>query len=184
MSYMGSSRAESGVADPGGEAVDDWLRSLGVTFVTGVPDSEFKVLIGDLESTSGSDFYQVATREDNAIALAAGARLAGRLPLVFMESSGVGNAIDALTSLAQVYEIPMVLLIAWAGYADRDVPHHNAIGRPLEELMEALAIPSIRCVLTRNPRELEPDILRARQLATLSQRPLALLGVPEKFADG
>src|SRR5207248_2009444 len=89
---------------------------------------------------------------DNAIALAAGAYLAGEIPLVFMESSGIGNAIDALTSLATVYGIPLVLFIAWAGYKGRDIPHHNVIGEPLQSILEALNIPTFTVHL-RGTRE-------------------------------
>src|SRR6202012_2255367 len=130
--------------------------------------------------------YRVGTREDNAVALAAGARLAGAtragartvgesVPLVFMESSGIGNAIDSLTSLAQVYELPMVLYIALAGYKGRDVPHHNVIGRPLEQLLQSLSIPIVYCVPDQCIRNLKKAIMAARQLALASSQPVALL---------
>jgi phosphonopyruvate decarboxylase len=158
-----------------------WLRGLGVNFVTGVPDSEFKEFIAELEGSSDPDIYRVGTREDNAVALASGGRLAGTgVPLVFMESSGIGNAIDSLTSLAQVYELPMVLYIAWAGYKGRDVPHHNVIGRPLEHLLHELSIPIVHCVLDKRIRNLEKAIITARQLALASSQPVALLGAPEE----
>ena len=126
-----------------GTKLSKLIFAAGITFITGVPDSEFRDLITELEHTEMNWRYVPATREDNAIALAVGATLAGEHPLIFMESSGIGNAIDALTSLASVYGIPLVLFIAWAGYQGRDIPHHNAIGEPLLQVLRALNIPTL-----------------------------------------
>jgi sulfopyruvate decarboxylase TPP-binding subunit len=159
------------------------IRSVGITFFTGVPDSAFKELIAQLEETELDQRYVLADREDNALALACGAWLAGDRPLVFLESSGLGNAIDALTSLAVAYEIPIVLLIGWAGYKGRDVPHHNAIGEPLEGLLEALDVPMLQ-VLLDDHEAVASVIADAEQLAADARRPAAVLGIPPDLADG
>ncbi|RAL24241.1 thiamine pyrophosphate-binding protein [Thermoflavimicrobium daqui] len=157
----------------------------GFTFVTGVPDSEFKTLITELEANELGKRYVLATREDNAVSLAVGAYLAGERPLVFMESSGIGNAVDVLTSLAITYEIPMVLFIAWAGYKGRDVVHHNAIGEPLKPLLDVLGIESIDVVLDEHdPNSLLDIIEKALELANAQSSPVAVLGIPKKFAEG
>ena len=163
--------------------LSELIFAAGITFITGVPDSEFRALIAELECSEWNRRYVPATREDNAIALAVGAALAGECPLIFMESSGLGNAIDALTSLAIVYEIPLVLFIAWAGYKGRDHPHHNAIGTPLEALLESLDIARFTIGLDEDPTAIASLIWEATTYAHRKQRPVAVLGIPEELND-
>ncbi len=170
-----------------GTARETGLSSLmyesGITFITGVPDSEFRTLIAELEATELQRRYVQATREDNAVALAVGAYLAGERPLIFMESSGLGNAIDALTSLADVYNIPLVLFIAWAGYKGRDIPHHNAIGKPLLSLLQDLAIPTFEVNLGSPSKAIASIIQQAATHANAISKPVAVLGIPEELCD-
>lgn len=64
----------------------------------------------------------IATREDEAIGIAAGAWLAGKKPTVFMQNSGLGNSIDIITSLLKPYKIKFDLLIN-----ERKEPEHHAL---------------------------------------------------------
>ncbi|HXM54248.1 MAG TPA: thiamine pyrophosphate-binding protein [Candidatus Dormibacteraeota bacterium] len=162
-----------------GQSQIEAIRGAGITYVTGVPDSLFKPLIAALEATELDRLYVRATREDHAIALAAGAWLAGEQPLVFMESSGIGTAVDALTSLALVYGMPIVLFIGWAGYQGRDVPHHNVIGEPLPGLLEALGVPRVEVVMPGPDVEpLRAALAGAVERARAESRPVAVLGIP------
>ena len=159
------------------------IFATGITFITGVPDSAFRDLIAELEQTEMNRRYVPATREDNAVALGVGASLAGERPLVFMESSGIGNAIDALTSLATVYGIPLVLFIAWAGYQGRDLPHHNVIGEPLHLLLESLSLPTFEVNLGATPEYVAAIIHEAASCAQRVNKPVAVLGIPKELSD-
>ncbi|HZS77196.1 MAG TPA: thiamine pyrophosphate-binding protein [Ktedonobacteraceae bacterium] len=164
-------------------SLSELLFASGITFITGVPDSAFRAFIAELECSEMNRRYVPATREDNAIALAVGASLAGEHPLVFMESSGIGNAIDALTSLASVYSIPLVLFIAWAGYRGRDLPHHNAIGEPLSLLLESLRIPMLEVGLKESLETIASTIQEAKRRANKERQPIAVLGIPKELDD-
>ncbi len=166
-----------------GVKLSEAIFATGITFITGVPDSAFSELITELESSEMNRKYVPATREDNAVSLAVGAFLSGERPLVFMESSGIGNAIDALTSLATVYEIPLVLFIAWAGYKGRDIPHHNAIGRPLHALLTSLDIPIFEVNLGESSESIASAIEEAAVCASKVSRPVAVLGIPKELGD-
>jgi sulfopyruvate decarboxylase TPP-binding subunit len=157
------------------------ISAEGISFFTGVADSGFKRLVSELESRELGRRYVLATREDNAVAIAAGAYLARQRPLVFMESSGFGNALDALTSLAIVYEIPMVLFIAWAGFEGRDAPHHNSIGEPLEAILRALKLDMVRVGLEDSPAAIARAVGAALRLAEAGCRPAVVLGVPSSL---
>lgn len=168
-------------SEPAHDTLTEAIIAEGISFFTGVPDSGFKQLIAELESQELGGRYVLATREDNAMAIAAGAYLAQQRPLVFMESSGFGNVLDVLTSLTIVYEIPLVLFIAWAGFKGRDVPHHNSIGQPLEDVLRSLDLDTVRVGLDDPPATVGRAVGAALRLAEERRRPAVVLGVPESL---
>ena len=113
-------------------------------FICGVPCSYFKDILNFLaENESNVKLEHIlATREDEAIGIASGAVFSGKRVLVYMQNSGLGNIGDALTSLAQLYKLPMLLLISYRGLeADRDFPEHSIMGEVNEPVLEAFRIP-------------------------------------------
>ena len=114
----------------------------GVGLVAGVPDS---LLAGFCAVLSESDIHLPAPNEGSAVALAAGHYLAtGRPAVVYMQNSGLGNAVNPLVSLAdpEVYAIPMLLIIGWRGEPGiKDEPQHIKQGRVTPALLEVLEIP-------------------------------------------
>ena len=82
------------------------LVSKGFNFFTGVPDSTLAGIIAELTQQNR---YLSSVREDEAIGIAAGAFLAGKSPVVLMQNSGLGNSLNALTSLNLIYSIPCLL---------------------------------------------------------------------------
>lgn len=75
----------------------------------------------------------IATREDEAVAIAAGAWLAGKNPMVFMQNSGLGNSVDVITSLLKPYGIEFPIVIQ-----HRDSPEHHAFMGKIEEQLKGL----------------------------------------------
>jgi len=113
-------------------------------FITGVPCSYFKDFLAYLEShkdkTQLKHIY--ATREDEAIGIASGMAFSGKQTLIYLQNSGLGNIGDALTSLAQLYKLPMLLLISYRGLeSDKDFPEHSIMGEVNEPFLKALKVP-------------------------------------------
>src|SRR5437763_14990915 len=78
------------------------LRAAGFDFFTGVPCSLLEAPIACLEGERGKGAYLAATREDEAMSMAAGAWMGGKkLPVVFMQNSGLGNCLNVIASLHQ-----------------------------------------------------------------------------------
>ena len=81
---------------------DEFLSVLGADFYTGVPDSLLKALCNELIRTYGTDspHHVIGANEGNCAALAAGYHLAtGEVPVVYMQNSGEGNAVNPMASL-------------------------------------------------------------------------------------
>ena len=118
------------------------LKKQGFNFASGVPCSILGGII-DYLSADTDITYIPATREDEAIGVATGAYLAGKKPLVLMQNSGLGNCINALTSLVFPYKVPLLLLISWRGFEGNDAPEHLIMGKIMPELLKALRIPTL-----------------------------------------
>lgn len=124
----------------------DCLQSAGIDFYTGVPDSLLKDFCAYVADHAKNDADVITANEGAAVAVAAGHYLAtGRYALVYMQNSGLGNAVNPLTSLADpdVYSIPMLLLIGWRGEPGRpDEPQHVKQGKITHEMLDCLGIPN------------------------------------------
>ena len=111
----------------------DQLIENGINFFTGVPDSLLKEICLCIDDRAPAKNHIIAANEGNAIALASGYFLAQQsIPLVYMQNSGFGNAINPLLSLCDidVYSIPMLMLIGWRGESGmKDEPQHITQGR-------------------------------------------------------
>ena len=107
----------------------------GIDLFTGVPDSQLAGLCDTLYARYGtkSDRHVVTANEGNAIAMAAGHYLAtGKPALVYMQNSGLGNAVNPLASLmdGEVYALPCLMVIGWRGEPGvKDEPQHVTQGR-------------------------------------------------------
>ena len=112
-------------------------------YICGVPCSYFKEMLNYLIKYQGNKLKHIlATREDEALGIASGVVLSRKQALVYMQNSGLGNIGDALTSLTQLYKLPMLLLISYRGLeADREFPEHSLMGEVNEPVLEAFRIP-------------------------------------------
>ncbi len=121
------------------------LQRQTVEFYTGVPDSVLSPFCQTLRDSPSSIRHVMAANEGNAVGLAIGYHLStGRVPLVYMQNSGIGNACNPLLSLAAngIYAIPLLLLIGWRGKpGESDEPQHIVQGARQNELLDAMGIP-------------------------------------------
>ncbi|MEU3662042.1 phosphonopyruvate decarboxylase [Streptomyces sp. NPDC032940] len=116
------------------------LRDRGFGPFTGVPCSFLGPVISCLQAEHPQD-YLVAANEGEAVALAAGARLAGRRPVVILQNSGLGNTVNPLTSLCHTLRLPVLLLVTWRGRpSTTDEPQHELMGRITPEMLTLMDI--------------------------------------------
>lgn len=83
------------------------------------------------------------TREEEGMGLAAGLYLAGRKPAMLIQSTGIGNSLNALSSLHLTYNIPLPILASWRGYYKEEIPAHKYFGERLSELLKCMEIPFV-----------------------------------------
>jgi sulfopyruvate decarboxylase TPP-binding subunit len=115
----------------------NYLQKKNIKKFVGVPDSTMKYFI---DEGLKKDKILIATREEEAIGISAGFSLSGINSLVFMQNAGFANSISTITSLVQLYKIPMILLIGWRGFLKNDAPEHKKIGKIQQKLIKILGL--------------------------------------------
>ncbi len=154
------------------------LKSAGISFFSGVPDSLMKSFLSHLQDEPG---HTISPSEGAAIALATGYFLAtGKPGLVYFQNSGLGNAVNPLSSLAHknVYGIPMILLIGWRGQpGKKDEPQHSVMGDITVQLLELMKIPT----QVLNNENWQQKINDSVNIAQINRQPVALLVEAEFF---
>ena len=168
------------------EEIFAFIRGQGIRFFAGVPDSLLKDFCAYVTDNMADDEHVITANEGNAVALAAGHFLGtGEPALVYMQNSGIGNAVNPLLSLAdpEVYSVPMLLMIGWRGEPGvKDEPQHVKQGRVMTELMDAMEIPWFE--LTAETQDPGKRITDACRLMRERSMPVALLvrkGAFEKY---
>ena len=155
-----------------GAAFLDEAAARGLRFYTGVPCSYLTPLINGVAS-SRSLSYVGAASEGEAVAIAAGAWLAGQDTVVMCQNSGLGNAVNPLTSLNHPFRIPTLLICTWRGEPGRkDEPQHALMGRITPDLLRTIDVP--QGVFPRTEAEIGPA-LDAAYAAMHDGTPFALI---------
>lgn len=121
------------------------LENMGITTIAGVPDSTLKQFCDGIQTYEGGMEHYVTANEGAAVGVAIGSFLAtGKPACVYMQNSGIGNAVNPLASLANkdVYGIPMLFIVGWRGEPGvKDEPQHVFQGKITCELFDTLQVP-------------------------------------------
>jgi phosphonopyruvate decarboxylase len=155
------------------------LKEERINFFSGVPDSLLKNICAYITDNTIDKNHIIAANEGNALSLGIGYHLAtNKLPLVYMQNSGLGNIVNPLLSLADtdVYAIPMLLMIGWRGEPNvKDEPQHKKQGRITIELLESMGIKYQILSSNTSNAEAEKIIQEAVSYAQKNNTPYALV---------
>lgn len=120
------------------------LEHMGIDTIAGVPDSTLKQFCDGVQTYQGKLSHYVTVNEGAAVGVAIGSYLAtGRPACVYMQNSGIGNAVNPLASLAnkEVYGVPVLFIVGWRGEPGvKDEPQHVFQGKITCQLFETLAV--------------------------------------------
>ncbi|WP_138497086.1 phosphonopyruvate decarboxylase [Nostoc sp. PA-18-2419] len=148
-------------------------RNFGFDWYTGVPCSFLtpfiNYVINDPQLT-----YISAANEGDAVAIASGATIAGKSAVVMMQNSGLGNAVNPLTSLTYIFRIPLLVICTLRGDSNlQDEPQHELMGEITDKLLETMTVPWE--FFPTDATEIEPVLQRATAYMKKEGRPYALI---------
>lgn len=148
-------------------------RDRGYDFFTGVPCSFLTPIINRVISDRSLD-YVGATSEGEAVAIAAGAWLAGRKTVVMCQNSGLGNTVNPLTSLNWPFRIPTLMIVTWRGQPGlKDEPQHELMGEITADLLDDMRIP--HAPFPKDPGDVPGALEAAERAMDESGLPFALI---------
>lgn len=149
-------------------------RARGFGLYTGVPCSYLTPFINYTIGAPGLR-YVGAANEGDAVAIAAGAELGGQRAVVMFQNSGLGNAVNPLTSLTHTFRLPVLLIVTWRGEpgGDPDEPQHELMGTITPQLLELMGIPW--ALFPESGADVEPALDRAVTHMETGRRPYALV---------
>jgi phosphonopyruvate decarboxylase len=153
----------------------------GFDFYTGVPCSYLTPLINGVLSDRSTPYVGAAS-EGEAVAIAAGAWLAGKQPVAMCQNSGLGNMINPLTSLNAPFRIPTLVVTTWRGRpGEPDEPQHALMGEVTQDLLSLMRIE--QAPFPDQPERIAPDLKAAVEAMAASQLPYAFVVAKGSVAD-
>jgi len=161
------------------EGVADGFERAGVTDIVYVPDNPLAHVLRALERRPAVRTI-LATREEEGMGIAAGLYLGGRQAAVMMQSSGLGNAVNALASLVVPYQLPLPILISMRGETGEWNAVQVPMGRAARTILNALGIQTF---VPESAEDVATTIEAVTRFALTTRLPIACL-VPRKIIDG
>lgn len=153
------------------------LKKEEIDFFTGVPCSIFKDLLNFLNDNKSKYRHVIAASEGEAVGIASGHYLSsGRIPVVYMQNSGLGNSVNPLTSLTnkEVFGIPVLIFVSWRGEPGiKDEPEHIRMGKITKGILETLGIEYLE--LPNDIKEISESIGSAKNIMLKKKEPFAFI---------
>lgn len=153
------------------QVVYEGLKECGIGVVSALPETWLVHLIRMAEDDPQMILVRLA-KEEEGVGISAGAHFAGVKSALLMQNHGFLASINGIVSFAQLYRIPLLMLVSYRGtFGERD-PWQTQGGGVTEPLLRALRIPY---AFLHDPAHVEKRIADAQTLAYSSLHPTALL---------
>ena len=145
------------------------LKKAGIDFVATLPDEKMLEVIRAVETDRELKHVPLC-REEEGIGICAGAYLAGKKPAIIMQNAGFLNSCNALTTTSLQFQIPILMLIYYAGdIGDRGF---TTLGSVTEPVLQAMGF---RSYVLREQEDIDETLRGAQILADDSKKPVAVL---------
>src|SRR3954470_18375351 len=147
------------------------LKASGVRLMSALPETWLVHLIRMAEDDPEMTLVRLA-KEEEGVGISAGAHLAGVKSAMLMQNHGLLASVNGIVSLAQLYRIPLLMLVSHRGGCGEEHPWQTEGGGVTEHVLDALRIPY---VMLDEPGHVTTRVRQAMALAEASLRPVALL---------
>ncbi len=153
------------------QAVYQALKEAGINFIVSIPCVNLGKLLEIVECDSEITHVPV-TREEEGFGIAAGAYMGGMKPAILMQNSGLGNSVNALASLYQLYKIPILMVMSHRGTEGEFMSAQIPMGKATPLVLESLELPYFK---PDTPEKALKDIEKAWEIAESKGVPVGIL---------
>ena len=119
------------------EAIYNGLKDAGIDFIVSVPCVNLSKILDMLDEDDEITHIPV-TREEEGIGICAGAYLGCKKTAILMQNSGLGNSINALKSLTELYNFPLLMIMSHRGTDGENIVGQVPMGQSTPRLLEAI----------------------------------------------
>ena len=153
------------------EAVYNGLKDAGIDFIVSVPCVNLSRLLEMIDEDENIIHVPV-TREEEGIGLCAGAYLGGKKPAILMQNSGLGNSINALKSLTELYKFPLLMIMSHRGTEGENICGQVPMGESTPLILEAM---NFNFFKPGSPEGAYDDIKNSWELSLEEGKPVSVL---------
>jgi sulfopyruvate decarboxylase subunit alpha len=161
----------SPVSTTSSRVIYDALKASGIRLISALPETWLVHLIRMAEEDPDMILVRLA-KEEEGVGISAGAHLAGVKSAMLMQNHGLLASINGIVSCAQLYRIPLLMIVSYRGELGERDPWQTEGGGVTEDILHALKIPF---VMLEQPDHVAQRIADAQTLALSSNKPVALL---------
>ena len=153
------------------EAIYNALKDSEIDFIVSVPCVNLSKLLNMIDEDEEIIHIPV-TREEEGIGICAGAYLGGRKTAILMQNSGLGNSINALKSLMELYKFPLLMIISHRGSEGENISGQIPMGKSTPRILEAM---DFNFFTPANPEAAYDDIKFSWNLSEEEGKPVGVL---------
>jgi len=153
------------------EAIYNALKKSGIDFVVSLPCVNLGKIMEIVDSDKEITHIPV-TREEEGFGICAGAFIGGKSPAMLMQNSGLGNSVNVLASLFELYELPVIIIISHRVTEGEFMSAQIPMGKATPKVLDALEIPYFN---PKNSDDALNIIPKAWQTAKTKGTPVAIL---------
>ena len=153
------------------EAIFNGLKDTGIDFIVSVPCVNLSKILNMIDEEDEITHVPV-TREEEGIGICAGAYLGGKKPAILMQNSGLGNSINALKSLTELYNFPLLMIMSHRGTEGENICGQVPMGESTPRILEAM---DFKFFKPKNPESAYETISKSWDLSVEEGKPVSVL---------
>lgn len=153
------------------QAVYQALKEIGINFIVSIPCVNLGKLLELVECDNEITHIPV-TREEEGFGIAAGAYMGGMKPAILMQNSGLGNSVNVLASLYELYKIPILMVMSHRGTEGEFMSAQIPMGQATPKILDSLDLPYFK---PETPEEALEEIKEAWNIAESKGTPVGIL---------
>ena len=153
------------------EAIYNGLKDADIDFIVSIPFTNITELV-EMINEDDEIIHVPVTREEEGIGICAGAYMGGRKTAILMQNSGLGNSINALKSLMELYEFPLLMIISHNGSEGEGASIEAQIIDSTPRILKAMDFNFFK---PSNPEAAYDDVRLAWDLSEEEGKPVSIL---------
>ncbi len=153
------------------QIIYDALKAVDVRVMSALPETWLVHVVRMADDDPDTILVRL-NKEEEGVGISVGVHFAGQKSAMLMQNHGLLTSVNGIVSVAQLYRIPLLMLVSYRGEMGERDPWQTEGGRVTEPLLQSLGITYRKL---SDPATVAKDVQQAQTLAESSLRPVALL---------